>query len=272
MSIVQEALLRLLKPLVRILLRQNVTFDEFAEVAKRVYVDVANDEFTLEGRKQTIARVAMLTGIQRKEVSRLTKMTTEAEALTGAYNRGARVTSGWRRDPEFSNDAGEARSLPIEGPGSFAELVKRYSGDLPHRAVLDELQRVGVISVADEQVSLVNQAGYIPSASLDEQVHIVGQATADLLETLSYNTDPEHLDTHMQLTVSYDNLSTATVSEFKKLSQTDSFELLKQFDEWLSARDRDNNPDIAVVDDEPGIRAGIGIYFFQSPTTKGEST
>ena len=39
------AILKLLRPLVRILLRNGVPYGAFADIAKRVYVDVAAQEF-----------------------------------------------------------------------------------------------------------------------------------------------------------------------------------------------------------------------------------
>jgi len=266
-SILQTALQRLLQPLIRLLLRQGMTYDEFAEVARRTYVDVAARDFQIEGRKQTIARVAMLTGIQRKEVSRLQKLSQEGnEALDSNYNRGARITSGWRRDSEFTS-AGKPKSLTIDGEASFASLVKRYSGDLPYRAVLDELLRTGVVVMTeDDTVMLINEAGYIPSDSEAEQINILGQATADLLETITHNINPDSSETRLQLTVAYDNLSSEAVSQFKAIAQQDGFTLLKQFDTWLAEHDRDSNEGVEI--DADRNRAGVGIYFFQEPVSQ----
>ena len=66
-----DAYRRLLKPLIRILLRNGVGFDEFAEIGKAVYVDVASTEFKVPHRKMSQARIAILTGLTRKEVARL---------------------------------------------------------------------------------------------------------------------------------------------------------------------------------------------------------
>ena len=58
----------------------------------------------------------------------------------------ARVVSGWVRDSRFLDSNGQPAVLPVEGNGvSFNELVRHFSGDMPVRAVLDELDRVGVI-------------------------------------------------------------------------------------------------------------------------------
>ena len=76
-----EALDRLLEPLVQILVRNGVPHAAFGEIAKRAYVRVAEREKGIDGRKQTVSRMSVLTGLTRKEISR-------AELLTV-------VGSGW---------------------------------------------------------------------------------------------------------------------------------------------------------------------------------
>ncbi|MEX1290347.1 MAG: DUF6502 family protein, partial [Desulfobacterales bacterium] len=52
------AVLKLLRPLMRILLRNGVSYGTFADLAKWIYVDVAAKEFGIKGRKQTTSRVS----------------------------------------------------------------------------------------------------------------------------------------------------------------------------------------------------------------------
>ena len=65
------ALVRMLRPLVRLLLRRGVSFKAFSDLLRWLYVDVAIEEFGLSGRKQSVSRVSVVTGLTRKEVSRL---------------------------------------------------------------------------------------------------------------------------------------------------------------------------------------------------------
>ena len=61
---------RILWPLARILLRNGITAVAFQELARKVFVDVAYEEFALTGRTQSASRVAVITGLSRKEVAR----------------------------------------------------------------------------------------------------------------------------------------------------------------------------------------------------------
>ncbi|HKH21680.1 MAG TPA: DUF6502 family protein, partial [Gammaproteobacteria bacterium] len=180
---ISAAVNRLLYPLVRILLRQGMPYGAFSDLAKRVYVDVAQREFAIPGRKQSISRVSIMTGLTRKEVRRLQDLPTADDAVAIAqYNRAARVIAGWRRDPAFSDASGNPLELLLEGEGaSFATLVKRFSGDVPARAVRDELLRVGAAEITEAGAIRLQVRAYVPSGSEVEKVSILGTDVADLL-------------------------------------------------------------------------------------------
>jgi hypothetical protein len=268
-KILKESLANALTPLARILIRYGVTYGDFCDVAKRAFVtEAARQDFQLEGRKQSKARIAMLTGVQRKEVSRvLSEDPVDGGTEELQYNRGARVISGWRRDADFSDEHDGPRELPFEGAGGFAELVRRYSGDLPARAVLDELVRIGCVERDDsDRVRLVGDEVLVPRGDQVAQFDLMGKATRDLLMTIDHNVECDRDDERLQLTVAYDNLSEKSVRRFQHISHEDSLALLKKFDSWLAQHDRDVHPDSEGADgsaDAGRYRAGIGIYYFE---------
>jgi hypothetical protein len=246
-------------------MRYGVSYAEFAEIARRVFVETADEDFRLEGRKQTISRVSMLTGIQRKEVSRLRQLDPlDSSELDAAYNRAVRVASGWCRDARFAQGQGIPRPLPFEGDNGFSELAKKYSGDIPARAVLDELIRVGTVMRNEhDEICLVNESGQVSLADKEAQFNVMGSAGRDLLETLSHNFESSPWEHRLQLTTAYNNLPAYAVKNFKNMSKEDSAALLKKFDSWLSKEDRDTDGDAPI--EEGRFRAGIGIYYFEEP-------
>ena len=68
---VLNTFLLVMRPIVRILLRYGIGYREFVEVVKTAFVDVASSDFGLRGRPTNISRVAVMTGLARKEVKRL---------------------------------------------------------------------------------------------------------------------------------------------------------------------------------------------------------
>ncbi|MDK1024168.1 MAG: DUF6502 family protein [Gammaproteobacteria bacterium] len=264
---VQTSITKLLRPLVRMLIRTGIPHGEFAEIAKRVYVEIASDDFQIRGRKQTSARISMLTGIQRKEVSRLQKLpVTEPGQLDLEYNRAVRVTGGWRKDRLFLDESGIPRHLPFEGDAGFTGLVRRYSGDLPARAVLDELLRVGTVELdASGLIHLTTPTAHVPHHDQESQYNIMGNTVKDLLSTIDHNFESSSRETRLQLTVAYDNLPEHAVKRFQHISHEDSVALLNKFDKWLSEQDRDANPEVDQNLKDGRFRAGIGIYYFAEP-------
>ena len=258
------AILRLLKPLVRILLRNGVSYSTFADYAKWVYVDVASQEFGIKARKQTTSRVSVITGLSRKEVMRVRKLPKpDDSASTERYNRAARVIAAWRRDRNFLDAKGQPAPLPMAGPGvSFSELVKRFSGDVPVRATLDELIRVGAVErLEDGRVSLLTRT-YIPKSSDANKLHILGTDVAHLISTIDHNLKSDPIGPYFQRKVAYDNLPDEVLPVFRKHSAKRAQAFLESLDRWLAQRDRDATP----TDKGTGRnQAGIGIYYFEEP-------
>ncbi len=250
----------------RVVLRNHMSFKAFLDVAKRAYIEVAASEFGIPGKKQSVSRIALLSGLTRKEVQRLLEAHTADDSDAGErYNRAARVVAGWVRDKDFADDAGHPRALTLqEGDStdraSFADLVRRFSGDIPFRAVLDELLRVGVVEkLADGAVQLKSRA-YVPESGDTDKLNILGTDVSDLIGTIDHNLQHGGDDRFFQRKVMYDNVPVEAVEEFRRLSNAQAQTLLERLDKWLSQHDRDTNPETSGTG---RVRTGIGIYYFE---------
>lgn len=255
------ALTTLLRPLVRILLRHGIPSDVLSAVARQVYVRVAAEEFVLPNKKQTTSRISILTGLTRREVRRImTTAEVEDQEAINRYNRAARVIAGWVRDKDFHNKARDPLALPLEGTkASFGELVRRYSGDMPVRAMLDELLRVGAVRRTKDGRIRLQARVYVPEQSEADKLYILGTDTADLIATIAHNLKPQGLP-RFQRKIMYDNVPVEAVKEFQRLSADQAQAFLEDTDRWLSQRDRDVNPRTKGTGRK---RAGIGIYYFE---------
>lgn len=135
----------LLVELAFVLLPRGMTPRRFGELARFAFVRAAREMSRLRNGRVNYSRIAAQTGLSRADVKRLL----ESEVFD--FHRAAhapveRVLNGWRTDRLFTHGPGRPKRLPIAGPGaSFASLVRKYGGDVPHRAVLDELKRIEAI-------------------------------------------------------------------------------------------------------------------------------
>lgn len=257
-SALSAAVMRLLRPLVRILLRNGIAYGTLAELVRKVYVDVAFDEFSPRGRKQTLSRVSALTGLTRKEVKRLHELKNpDDSAAQERFNRGVRVISGWVNDKRFQNDRGKPADLTVEGRRkSFAKLVKDYSGDIPTRAMLAMLEDSGSVRLLQDRVRLIRRAFVPDSASIDK-IRILGTDVSELIATIDHNLTAESEDLFFQRKLAYDNIDPDALPKLRKLSFRKAQGLLEQLDRHYSGSE------LADEKDNRGKYISLGIYYHE---------
>jgi len=258
------ALRRILRPLARILLRNGIAFAEFAEQAKRAFVESAENDFRVAGRRPSISRSAILTGLTRKEVSRLSKLASGdgADDTRERFNRAARVISGWVRDVRFAQASGAPAGLEFEGDWSFSLLVRLYGGDVPPRAVLDELLRVRAVEQDEAGRLHLRTRAYVPSGDAEDKLGILGVDVAELITTIDHNITRGQEPAWFQRKVSYDSLPPGYLPELRARVEREAQRLLEDFDHEMAAHDLDLHP--AAADDDVARRtASLGVYFYQ---------
>ena len=179
----------LLQPLTRILLRSGITWKEAAEVCKTSFVEVATNEFGLHGRPTNISRVAIMTGLGRRDVSRLRKLIDSEELPDlGKMNNATRVLTGWHLDPDYLTDTGVPRTIPFEGDNvSFSALTRKYAGDIAPITMLRELLRVGAVKERADGVLQVLMRYYMPLQMDADAIFRAGSALRDLGNTIDYD-------------------------------------------------------------------------------------
>jgi len=251
---------RLMKPLIRILIRNGVAYGEFAEVAKEVYIDVASNDFKVAHRKMSQARIAILTGLTRKEVARLLSGDKKnGEELQSNRNRVTRVLTAWHTDPDFTGPYGLPLELQFEGKDDthdFRELVKRASGDMAPRAMLDELLRIGVAKETEEGWFKVLTRTYVPEGIAPDSLERMARVIANFISTIDHNIAADE-EGRLERQVYADH--GVRPEDFPRLRAyliDRSQVLLEEIDNWLSQLDRPNPKD------EKTIFTGLGVYHY----------
>jgi hypothetical protein len=250
---------RIQKSLAKFAIRIGLSSGTMCELVKRAYVDAAEELLVAEGEKVQSTKIGAMTGLYRKEIVRLReKPVPGAAAQEDKYNRSARVVTGWMRDPDFQSDVGTPAALDARGPASFAELVKRYSGDMAATAMRDELERLGIVQTnAEGQLVLISD-GYV-SPDLTDGIHILGTDTADLIDTIHHNLAVEKEEKRFQRKVSYQSIPREYIKPFKIYASGASQRLLEELDRWLAERDVD-----PAGEHDQNTRLGLGIYHIES--------
>ena len=257
-------------------LRNGVIYREFSDVSKQLFVEVATEDFGIKGRPTNISRVALLTGIDRKEVKRIRDLLEAGNASSSLFQKRDRITrviSGWYQDEEYLDQNGHPRILDIHGElNSFSQLCKKYAGDVPEGALLKELENSKVVvrnkNVIDgkttEQVTILKRE-FIPVETDPEATKRAAEVMTDLGETLFNNLfeAPEKLDGKMfERRASNTNINPEKYSDFKKLVNTKGQAFLEEIDQWLS----DNELPEHNLKDKNGIRLGVSTFLFGNKT------
>ena len=137
-----------LNPIIHTLMALGISHDQFSELAKKSYIEMAKKHFALPKKKLSYARIAIITGLHTKEVRNLVNNPNLENR--GRPNRAVRVMNGWASDVDFLDERGCPNPLCLHDiEKGFNSLVKRYSGDISPRAILDELLRLDAVHLSN---------------------------------------------------------------------------------------------------------------------------
>ena len=251
---------RLLRPLIRILIRNGVAYGEFAEVAKEVYIDVAASDFKVPHRKMSQARIAILTGLTRKEVARIFGDKNKKEDTPSEVHRVTRVLTGWHTDADFTGPYGLPLELRFEGNSGndFVSLVQRFSGDMAARAMLDELLRIGAVQETERGWYKALTRTYLSKIDAPEGFELLGTGVTNFVSTIDNNIVEQDLEKRNfeRHVFADDGIKEEDLPRFRSFIKERAQLLLEEVDNWLSQLDTPK------PGDKNTVNTGLGIYHY----------
>jgi hypothetical protein len=249
-----------MKPIIRFLLRNRVTWEEFSELSKDVFVDVAREDYGIQQRPTNNSRVAMMTGLSRREVARIRdRLVDRDENLIGRRgNRISQILTGWHVDDEFTDDAGQPKDLPATGPsGSLSALLKRYAGDLPHSALRKEMLHAGLIEERAHGELRVLRRDYTYQSLDPEIINQMSVSLHDHATTLAHNLNAERKSPpRFEGVADNIHISSRSARSFMKLVEDRGMDFLNEMDGWLSTHEVEESKSAAGRE----ARLGVGVY------------
>ena len=258
---VVSALQRILRPFVRFLLTQGITFTYLIDLLKAAYVSVAADEFGLDGKKQTDSRISLLTGVHRKDVKRLAHETTAGSEAPANVSLGAQLVARWVSRPEFIDQNGQPVPLPRlasdGGLRSFEALVASVSKDIRSRVVLDEWLRLRVARIDAQDRVCLNVAAFIPENGFTEKLFFFGQNLHDHMAAAVHNLSGPG-QPFIERSVYYDELSPSSIKELAALSAELGMQALQAINRRAMELERSDAENKRPAD----LRMNFGIYFY----------
>jgi hypothetical protein len=180
-----------------------------------------------------------------------------------------RVIAGWNQDPEFTGPYGLPLVIRFDDDAtsdapSFRELVRRYSGDMAPRAMLDELVRTGLAEVDNEGRIRNTGRTYIPSQLDPAAIERLGQVVGRVADTLDFNNRRDLSGTKRfeRLVATDIGLTEEQYEHFTVYLRQKCQQLLETLDDWLATHEGRIGPPRKERLPKKKLITGVGVYHF----------
>jgi hypothetical protein len=252
------------------MLAHGITYTYVCEMLKALFVDIADKDFRIDQNPPTDSRVSLVSGVHRKEVSRLRQeMAVDTEIAPTVVSLGAQLVAVWLGSPQYLDESGQpkplARFVSEGGDASFEALVAGVNSDIRPRVVLDEWMRLGLVRY-DEQMQLcLNTEAFVPTAGFDEKAAFLGHHLHDHVAAAASNLVGASKP-FLERSVHYDALSLESIAVLAKQSEQLGMTALLALNK--SARKLEQADANST---EPRQRMTFGTYFYAEPTAPADS-
>ena len=265
-EILLKAVSWLCKPLIRLLISNGITFPQFRDLLKTLYVNVAEQDLLYKGKEVTDSRLFILTGVHRKEIKRL-RQTSVDENLQASQtiSLGGAIVARWLGVAEFLDEKGEPRCLSRStktNKAGFEELVTAVNKDIRPRTILDEWLHSGIVSINEKDEICLNQKAFVPSTNFNEQSLYLARNVHDHLAACENNMQSDNIPM-MERSVYYSSLTAESVQQLKKTAQQQGADLLQEINnQAMLLQQQDENKSHA------NHRMRFGCYWFDEEQNK----
>ena len=258
-----DALLVALRPIARALLRAGIGFREFAEISKTAFVDIATKDYGLRGRPTNISRVAVMTGLTRKEVRRIRDKSAAGDATIVVRSTPMGVIlHRWYSEQEYLTKDGVPRVLDFDGgDGSFSDLVRKFGGDIPPGAMRTELKRINAIEETEDRRLKVLKRNVSGLDVHDKLITGLAMVVYPAALALAHNTQTRSDgDTWVHRSTATKHVRENDLARIRRISSDRLAEFVESIDdlfvayETLYESDGSNTSSRAI---------GIGVFYFE---------
>lgn len=249
----------MLIPWVTFLIRFGIGYREFAEVSKKVFVDIAAKDFGVRGRRTNTSRIAVLTGIPRKQVKQVLELEGIGEFGATQMTQASLVLAAWFSDESFLDEYGNPRTIEFDrGSGSFTDLARRYGRDIPAGALLKELIRTGAVEKCADGKLIARSKTNIAQGSDIESIKRAGAILHHMVSTVVNNLMAENQSQLRLERRSFSiNVPLKRAKKFRSFVESEGQRFVERVDEWIT----DN--EVAPDDAKLTYLLGAGVYMFE---------
>lgn len=262
--LIANALKRVFRPFVKLMLANSLSYTFAIDLLKTLFVEVADQDFTMDDKRQTDSRISLMSGVHRKDVKRLRELQPNVEdVMPGNVSLGSQLIALWNADPKYLNQEGVPKPLPRFATDqlteSFEGLVRSLSTDIHPRAVLDEWLRLGVAKLdADNFVYLTTDL-FIAQEGFEEKVFYLSHNLHDHAQAAIFNVLGQQPN-FLERCVHYDGLTQLNIEEIALTVNKHGMKLLREVNKTADVLDKSNQQAARLP--KPNMRMTMGIYYY----------
>ena len=261
---VLPALLRLLRPLVRLALRCGVTYPVLADHMRGLFVEVAQQEPVDAPSGWTDSRLSLRTGVHRKEIRRLRLEPPPADdAAPSIVTNSSRIIALWLGSPAWNDAAGLPLPLPRIAPSgtpSFETLIASVTTDVRPRAVLDEWLSQGFVRLDAADRVVLDARAFVPAPGEEAQLFYFGRNLHDHAAAAARNVLAAGPSPFLERSLHYDRLPPDIAARLEALGRAESQDLLLRLNraalDWLGPDEAPPPPGVTTQ------RVNFGVYLY----------
>jgi hypothetical protein len=262
-----------LLPVAKLLLRSGITYRQFDAVAKRAFVREAMTEADTRGRPTNTSRIAVRTGLSRKEVKRVRdSLVMEPVSASGPFadqfGPPARVLHAWHFDRRFLDSDGKPRDLDFQDDASgFCGLVRAVAGDVPPGAVRAELKRAGAVIDAEDGKLRAVKRFFVPGNVDEKAITVMSAMVYPLTSGIVHNADPSRTsDGFIQRIAFSESIDPDAIPVFRKWSRDQAIKFIEAMDDWLAQHEVQDVGELSRP--SHGKTVGVGVFYYEGPSAE----
>ena len=245
----------LLIPVIRFCLRHSLKLQDLIEIAKQCFIELAKEDLCRDGRKVSSSRLSIMTGVHRRDVTRLKRDLPPPKRGPDLITR---IIGQWQNDRRFCSRRKGPKYLSFESTESeFAQLVGAVSREVNPYTVLFELERTGAVRRTRNGLKLCTSL-YMPSSKAKEGFRLLGSDIHDLITSVEENVFVKPRVPNLHIKTEYDNIPAHLVPRIKQWMLDEGSSLHERVRSYLSQCDRDLNPGISARGET--VRIALGTF------------
>lgn len=266
-----KAVKMLCRPLIRLLIEKGMTFPQFRDLMKELYIDVASSEFSLDDKKTSDSRIFVLTGIHRKDIKRIRENADlNTQNISSSASLSGEIIARWNSMPEYLDEKGKPRQLTRQLKKStepeqagFEQLVSSVSKDVRPKVILEEWLRLNIVRLKDDNI-ILNKSAFVPNKEFKDMAYYLGHNIHDHMASCVNNILAEE-EPMLERSVYYASLSETSINKLRNIADKKGNELLQLLNKQaIKFYDADKHKEDATH------RMRLGVYWYQAQLEKNK--